>query len=77
MKKDWSKSLADTIEAKYPKAKIQEVLEVNKVKDKKEVPDHLEVTAETADGKSVEILTSLDGKTITEESAGEGSPATS
>ncbi len=62
--KNWSKDLHHTIEEKYPKATITEVMEVNKVVGKDEVPDHLEVTAETLDKKSVEVLTSLDGKTV-------------
>jgi len=65
--KDWPKALAGTVAAKYPHGKIQEVLEVNLVKDHKETPDHLEVTIETADKKAAELLTSLDGKTIVEE----------
>ena len=66
-RKDWPKALAGTVAAKYPHGKIQEVLEVNLVKDRKEIPNHLEVTIETADKKAAEILTSLDGKSIVEE----------
>jgi uncharacterized membrane protein YkoI len=62
--KHWSKALRDTIDAKYPKAKITEVMEVNKVAGTEEVPDHLETTIETADKKTVEVLTSLDGKSV-------------
>jgi uncharacterized membrane protein YkoI len=65
--KDWSNALRSTVDAKYPKGKITEVLEVNKVTDGKEVPDHLEVTVETADKKNAEILLSLDGRTETHE----------
>jgi hypothetical protein len=67
--KDWPKALAGTVGTKYPRCKIQEVLEVNLVKDHKEIPDHLEVTLETADKKAAEVLTSLDGKSIKEEPA--------
>jgi hypothetical protein len=73
--KNWSKDLQHTIEGKYPKAKITEVMEVNKVVDKREVADHLEVTAETPDKKSVEVLTSLDGKTIRKDEQAESAPA--
>jgi uncharacterized membrane protein YkoI len=74
--KDWPKALQGTVEGKFPKATINEVLEVNLVKDKKEVPDHLEVTVETADKKSEEVLTSLDGKNVVkEESAPAGGAA--
>ena len=67
--KDWPKALAGTVGTKYPRCKIQEVLEVNLVKDRKEIPDHLEITLETADKKAAEVLTSLDGKSIKEEPA--------
>ncbi len=68
MKKDWPKALRSTVEEKYPKGKVNEVLEVNKVTGKKEVPDHLEVTIVTAGEKSVEMILSLDGKKVVEES---------
>ena len=42
-------------------------MEVNKVTSKEEKPDHFEVTLETADKKTKEVLASLDGKAITEE----------
>src|SRR5262245_3146786 len=72
--KDWPKPLQATVKTKFPNATVKEVLEVNLVKDKKEIPDHLEVTVETADKKSEEILTSLDGKNVVkEESASAGS----
>lgn len=67
--KSWPKALPAAIAAKYPKAAIREVMEVNKVAGKKETPDHYEVTLTTGDKKSKEVLASLDGKTITEEAA--------
>ena len=70
--KDWPKALAAAIAAKYPKSTIKEVMEVNLVKNKKETPDHLEVTLETSDKKVEEVIASLDGKTITEEPAAPG-----
>jgi uncharacterized membrane protein YkoI len=71
----WPRELKSTVEAKYPKGKIKEVMEVNKVTDKKEVPDHLESTIETADNKEAELLTSLDGKTVVkDEQAAEAAP---
>ncbi len=75
MKKDWPKALRSTAERKYPKGIIKEVLEVNKVTGKKEVPDHLEVTIETAAEKSAEMLLSLDGKKVVEESPAQTAPA--
>ncbi len=73
--KNWSKDLQNTIEGKYPKAKITEVMEVNKVVGNEEVPDHLEITAETPDKKSVEVLTSLDGKSVRKDEQAESEPA--
>ncbi len=61
--KDYPKALASSVDAKYPKGKITIVMEVNIVKDKKETPDHLEVTVETADKQEIELLFKLDGKT--------------
>ncbi len=74
-KKAWPKALRSTIENKYPKSTVKEVLEVDKVDGRKEVPDHLEVTIQTAGDKSVEILLSLDGKKVTEDSQKETSTA--
>src|SRR5262249_1379676 len=52
------------LKAKYPKAKVKVIMEVNKVKDKKEVPDHYEVTLETEGKKEIEVIVSLDGKSV-------------
>jgi hypothetical protein len=62
--KDVPAALAKTVDAKFPKATIKEIMEVNKVKGKVETPDHYEVTVETADKKTEEILITLDGKSI-------------
>jgi Putative beta-lactamase-inhibitor-like, PepSY-like len=61
--KDIPAAISKAVEAKYPKAKIVEVMEVNMVKDKKETPDHYELTIET-DGKKMEVLVALDGKSV-------------
>jgi uncharacterized membrane protein YkoI len=58
------KRVAKALRAKFPKATIKVIMEVNLVKGKKEVPDHYEVTIETADKKTQEVIVSLDGKTI-------------
>jgi uncharacterized membrane protein YkoI len=57
------KRVAKALRAKFPKATIKVVMEVNKVKGNKEVPDHYEVTIETG-GKTREVIVSLDGKSI-------------
>jgi uncharacterized membrane protein YkoI len=67
--KDVPEAVTKAIKAKYPNATIKEVMEVNKVKDKKETPDHYEVTIETADKKTMEVTVSLDGKTVKGEGA--------
>jgi hypothetical protein len=54
------------IEGKYPKAKIVEVMERSKVKDKKETPTDYEVTIEDG-GKKHEVIVSLDGKSVKSE----------
>jgi uncharacterized membrane protein YkoI len=64
--KDVPASVTKAVDAKYPKATIKEVMEVNKVKGKEEKPDHYEVTIKTADGKEVESLLTLDGKPFEE-----------
>jgi uncharacterized membrane protein YkoI len=69
--KDLPEAVTKAIEAKYPRSKLVEIMEVNKVKDKKETPDHYEVVLETADKKKIEVIVSLDGKTIKEEGAKE------
>ncbi len=61
---DLAAEVTKAIKAKFPDAKIKEVMEVNKVKDGKETPDHYEVTLETKNKKSMEVIVSLDGKSI-------------
>jgi hypothetical protein len=65
--KDWPKALSDSVAAKYPKSKIQEVMEVNKVSGKEETPEYFEVTIKTLDNKNTEIIASLDGKQLSVE----------
>jgi hypothetical protein len=62
--KEIPEAVTKALKAKYPKAKIKIVMEVNKVKDKKETPDHYEVTLETEGKKTIEVVVSLDGKTV-------------
>jgi uncharacterized membrane protein YkoI len=62
--KDLPAAVTKAIEAKYPKSKLKEIMEVNKVNGKTETPDHYEITIETADNMTFEITVSLDGKTI-------------
>ena len=69
--KDLSEAVAKAVKAKYPKATIVEIMEVNKVKGKQETPDHYEIVIETADKKKMELEVSLDGKSIKAGSEGE------
>ena len=62
--KDLSEAVAKAVKAKYPRATIVEIMEVNKVKGKQETPDHYEIVIETADKKKMELEVSLDGKSI-------------
>jgi uncharacterized membrane protein YkoI len=52
------------LKAKYPGATVKVFMEVNLVKDRKETPDHYEVTLTTADKKELEVTVSLDGKAV-------------
>jgi len=62
--KDLPEAVSKAIKAKYPDAKIEEIMEVNKVKGKEEKPVHYEVVLEMKDKKKMEVIVSLDGKTI-------------
>ena len=75
--KNYPHALADSVNSKLPKGKITIVMEVNAVKDKKETPDHLEVSVETADKKEKELLFQLDGKTEFKEPAATASASES
>jgi Putative beta-lactamase-inhibitor-like, PepSY-like len=62
--KDLPAVVAKALEDKYPKATIEEIMEVNKVTGKEEKPDHYEITITTADKKKLEVEVSLDGKKV-------------
>jgi uncharacterized membrane protein YkoI len=64
--KDVPEAVTKAVEAEHSKATIKEVMEVNKVKDGKETPDHYEITIEK-DGKSREVNVSLEGKVLKKE----------
>jgi DNA-binding beta-propeller fold protein YncE len=61
--KDIPEVVLKAVKDKYPDAPIQGVMEVFKVKDKKETPDHY-LVAVTIGDKKKEFTLSLDGKTI-------------
>jgi uncharacterized membrane protein YkoI len=62
--KDVPAAITKALEDKYPKSKIIDIMEVNKVEGKKETPIHYEATIETADKKKLEVIVSLDGKKV-------------
>jgi uncharacterized membrane protein YkoI len=70
--KDAPEAITKAVLAKYPKATIQEVMEMYKVKGKEETLTSYEVTIETADKKKMELVVSLDGKDVKKE--GEDKP---
>jgi uncharacterized membrane protein YkoI len=65
--KDLPEAVGKAIKAKFPDALIKEIMEVNKVKENKETPDHYEVIIVDKDKKEKEVTVSLDGKTINAE----------
>lgn len=65
--KDVPEAITKAVHAKYRHAKIKEVMEVSKVEGKKETPQNYEAVIVTADGKTKEVVVSLDGKTAKEE----------
>jgi uncharacterized membrane protein YkoI len=64
-------AVTTAVQAKYPKAKIKEVMEVDTVNGNREKPDHYEVSLATADKKEKEVTVSLDGTDVKEEAADE------
>jgi uncharacterized membrane protein YkoI len=65
--KDVPEAVTKALKGKYPGSTIEVVMEVNKVKGKEETPDHYEVTLETAAKKKIEVVVSLDGKSVKSE----------
>jgi hypothetical protein len=70
--KDVPEVITKAVLAKYPKATIKEVMEMYKVKGKEETLTSYEATIETADKKKMEVIVSLDGKSVKKE--GEDKP---
>ena len=61
---DLPDAVRKAVEGKYPNTPIKEAMEVNLVKGHEEKPDHYEVLLEPAGKKTMEIVVSLDGKTV-------------
>jgi hypothetical protein len=65
--KDLPAAVTKTIDAKFPKATLKEIMEETEVKGKDEKVVAYEVVLVTADKKNVEIKVGLDGKILEEE----------
>jgi uncharacterized membrane protein YkoI len=62
--KDLPAAVKQTLDKRYPKATIKEVMEITEIKDKKEVLEGYEIVLETADKKEQEITIAPDGKVL-------------
>ncbi len=65
--KDFPAACAKAVAAKFPNAKIKEIMEVNTVEGKKETPKDYEVTLEEPGKKAFEAVVALDGSSVKEE----------
>ncbi|MFL5331348.1 MAG: PepSY-like domain-containing protein [Gemmataceae bacterium] len=62
--KDLPKAVTDSLEKKYPKAKMKEVMEITEVRGKREIHGGFEIVIDTADKKEVELTIAKDGKIL-------------
>jgi hypothetical protein len=62
--KDLPKAVVETVEKKYPKAKMKEIMEIMEVKGKEDKLEGYEIVLETADKKEVEVTIAPDGKVL-------------
>jgi uncharacterized membrane protein YkoI len=62
--KDLPDAVRKTVEMKYPRATMKEIMEITEVKDGKDKLEGYEVVLETADKKEVEITVAPDGKVL-------------
>jgi hypothetical protein len=65
--KDFPEVCAKAVAAAFPKAKIKEIMEVNKVDGTKETPQNYEIVLEEPGKKSFEAVVSFDGKSVKQE----------
>jgi hypothetical protein len=64
--KDLPEAVKKTVETKYPKSVMKEIMETTEVKDGKDFLEGYEIVFETADKKEVEITAAPDGKILEE-----------
>jgi hypothetical protein len=62
--KDVVEKVTKAVKARYAGATVEEIMEVNKVNGKEETPIHYEVNIVTAEKKKMEVIVSLDGKSV-------------
>ncbi|MBO0700261.1 MAG: PepSY-like domain-containing protein [Zavarzinella sp.] len=62
--KDLPDAVTKALDAKFPKATVAEVMEVNKVTGKEIKFLHYELTIETAEKKKLEVVITADGKSV-------------
>ena len=62
--KDLPAAVKKTVETRYPKAKLLEIMEITAVKGKQEKLEGYEVVLTTAAGKEAEITVAPDGKVL-------------
>ena len=62
--KDLPAAVIKTVETRYPKAKLMEVMEITEVKGKAERLEGYEIVLRTAAGKEAEITVAPDGKVL-------------
>lgn len=66
--KDLPKAVVETVEKKYPKATLKDIMEVTEVKGTEEKLEGYEITLVTADKKEVEVVIAPDGKVLEDSS---------
>ena len=62
--KDLSDPVRKSLELRYPKASVKEVMQVTEVKDGKEELEGYEIVLQTTDNKEEEITISPDGRVL-------------
>jgi hypothetical protein len=62
--KDLPAAVTKTLEKRYPKAKLLELMEITEVKGKQEILEGYEIVLTTAAGKETEITIAPDGKVL-------------
>jgi hypothetical protein len=67
--RDLSEAVKKSVEEKYPKSSLKEIMEVTAVKSGKDVPEGFEVLLETAGKKKLEVTVARNGKFLEEPSA--------